>query len=163
MRNKITLARAKEAFNYNPATGVFTWKISRGRVKIGDVAGTNGSHGYRIIGIDGAYYFAHRLAWFFTHGYWPVEVDHKNGEPADNRISNLRDSTRQLNLHNQRRPQKRNKCGLLGVSYSKRRKKWRAQIAIDGRGRDIGYYDTPEEAHAAYVAEKRKIHSFCTI
>jgi hypothetical protein len=41
---------------------------------------------------------------------------------------------------------------LLGCSYDKQRKKWKARIYINGRRHFLGYWDTEEEASDAYIA-----------
>jgi hypothetical protein len=51
--------------------------------------------------------------------------------------------------------------GFLGVARSKKR--WKAHIKISGKQQTIGIYDTPEEAHSAYVEAKRRLHLGCTI
>ena len=114
------------------------------------------------IRIDGKGYQAHRLIWLYVNGAWPVnEIDHVNGVRNDNRISNLREVTNSQNLQNQRKPSLNNTSGFLGVSaYGG---KWLAQIKLSGKKQHIGYYDTPAEAHAAYIAKKREIHPFGTL
>jgi len=88
-------------------------------------------------------------------GDWPSGVvDHKDGNRANNVGKNLRDATLQQNNWN-RKP---NSSGLKGVSYVPRRKKWRAQIRVNGKKKEIGVFPTPEAAHAAYVAAAKKIH-----
>ncbi len=81
-KTPLTYERLREAFFYNPRTGVFVWASTRRgqRPKIGDIAGSVGKKsGYCIIGIDGFTHGAHRLAWFYMTGDWPKhEVDHKN-------------------------------------------------------------------------------------
>jgi hypothetical protein len=95
-------------------------------------------------------------------GEWPVsDVDHINGDPMDNSWRNLRQVSEHENLQNQRRPHSCNRCGLLGVS--KKPYGWQARIRIDGKSKHLGTFDTPEKAHAAYVAAKRLHHSTCTI
>ena len=84
----LTAERLREVLDYDPDTGVFTRKVrTASSVKVGDVAGSLNGKGYIRIRVDGRLYFAHRLAWLYVHGEWPVDqVDHINGIKNDNRI-----------------------------------------------------------------------------
>ena len=159
----LTAERLRGIMDYDPEIGVFTRKVRTANcVRVGDVAGSFTSKGYIRIKIDGRLYFAHRLAWLYVHGEWPVDqVDHINGIKNDNRIVNLREGNNAENQHNQRKPQANNKTGLLGVapSYGK----FVAQITVDRKYRHLGTFPTPEEAHAAYLAAKRQLHSHNTL
>lgn len=145
-------------------TGIFTRLRSQGPQKGGTRAGSMMRCGYEIIAIDRLKYVAHRLAWFYVHGKWPPhEIDHINGDRADNRIVNLRQATTSQNLQNQRKAQVTSKTGLLGVSYNgspHRERRWFARICVNQKTKVIGYFHTPEEAHAAYLEAKRKVHAF---
>jgi hypothetical protein len=91
------------------------------------------------------------------YGVWPTgEIDHLDGDPSNNRIENLRDSTHLVNMQNRRRANIGSKTGVLGVKPHGKR--FRATIETDRRGRHLGVFDTVEAAHAAYVAAKRIIH-----
>lgn len=90
----------KDVFDYNPDTGIFTWKKSQPpRGKAGDAAGYH-THGYIKISYKGKKYYAHRLAWLFMKGYMPSEIDHINQCKSDNRWCNLRESNRGENCAN---------------------------------------------------------------
>ena len=96
----ITAERLRELLHYDAETGVFRWKVRPYRTSIqsGTVAGMIYA-GYRRIRVDGQMYQAHRLAWFYIHGHWPVNlIDHKNTIRDDNRLSNLREATRAENV-----------------------------------------------------------------
>jgi hypothetical protein len=151
MMTKLNASRLREVLSYDPETGAFTWLVSTARHRrIGDVAGCV-KDGYRQIGIDGRRYRAHRLAWLWMTGEWPsAEIDHINGDPADNRIANLRPATSSQNKANARK-RSRNTSGWKGVSWHARDRKWRAMIGVAGRQQHLGYFDCPAEAHAAYV------------
>ena len=156
----IEYSRLKEYLRYDPLTGVFTWikKKTKGSVKVGDVAGCPHGNGYWDIRIDRRLYFAHRLAWFYMTGKWPNgHIDHKNGDPGDNRWENLREATASQNHANTRRP-KNNTSGLKGASYAKANNRWLAQIRKQGRHVYLGYHDTKEEAHAAYLEASRRLN-----
>lgn len=159
----LTAERLRELFHYDPETGAFTWKMltsPRGGVKIGDVAGSIDTKGYRIIRIDGRDHKAHRLAWLYMIGEWPKDqVDHRNGTPADNRFANLREATRAENGQN-RATSKNNTSGFTGVSWHGRDRKWRAQIRAGGRNQHLGMFASAEDAHAAYLAAKAELHPF---
>jgi hypothetical protein len=71
----LTAERLREVLDYNPETGVFTWKVRTSiRVVAGKVAGSVGKRGYLIIGVGGRNYYAHRLAWLHMTGEWPIAV-----------------------------------------------------------------------------------------
>lgn len=153
----ISLDRVNELLDYNPDTGVFMWKPK--------VAGHHrkGS-GYISIMIDGIEIKAHRLAWFVANGVWPSSViDHRNGDASDNRLENLRDVSIKTNNQNQRDPHQKSSTKYLGVCWHKTRMKWQASIRHNGKHKYLGLYETPEEAHAAYVSAKRLLHEGCTI
>lgn len=150
--------------SYDPATGVFRWLVDSNRVKAGDEAGCIDSRGYRRISVGRSYCKAHRLAWLFVHGNWPIyDIDHINGVRSDNRIENLRDAPTSVNTQNLKRARCDNKTsGLLGVSRQSGRE-WVAQIWANGRNHRLGNFEDPVEAHEAYLKAKRKLHAGCTL
>ena len=151
----LTLDRLKELLDYNPETGLFTWKITRNNyVKSGRIAEAKTDEGYVTITVDGECWRGHRLAWFYVHGVVPDrEIDHINCVKSDNRIANLRLATRSENRRN-RGLQKNNKSGVKGVSWSKAECRWDVRTRINGKQVFIGQFDSLEEA-----AEARK--QFC--
>jgi hypothetical protein len=157
--DSLTAERLREALHYDPATGLFVWTQPRrhSRRKPGDPAGTpRNTDGYLVIRIDGILYRAHRLAVLYMTGEWPPEhVDHRNGEPADNRWENLRVATTMQNLGNSRLSRV-NRSGLKGVTWHKAAKKW-AAYGSTGGGKTVylGLHKTPEEAHEAYLKHAR--------
>lgn len=159
----LTAERLREVVDYNPETGVLTRKVRLAqRHRVGDRADMFWPHmGYWRLSIDSRRYLAHRCAWLYVHGRWPEHnIDHINGNPADNRIANLRDVPQMVNVQNQRTS--RAASGLIGAQRFADGV-WRARIKVNGKYRHIGLYDTPEEAHRAYIAAKRKLHEGCTI
>ncbi len=146
----LTQQRLLSLLNYNPATGVFTWREDRTpSVRAGAVAGSQLSTGYIQIKVDERLYGAHRLAWFYIHGRWPTPcVDHRNMTKWDNRIENLREATRGQNNMNRRVPAN-NQSGFTGVGWNNHSKKWCARINIDGKRRNVGFFVRIEDAIAA--------------
>lgn len=157
-KTNLTADRLRELLHYDPATGVFTWKIGRqGAAGAGAVAGDINKRGYRRICVDYGRYMANVLAWLYMTGEWPEhDVDHRNNVRDDNRWENLRQVTRGVNNQNQHRPHRGNKSGFLGVSPN--RKGWAASINVDGVKTHLGTYPTPEAAHDAYLFAKRRMH-----
>ncbi len=154
---KHTQEELKEAFNYDPDTGLLKWKIKRGRSARGKEAGHVPSDGYRRVMLRGKLYQAHRLIWYLIHGDIPagMTVDHINGDTLDNRICNLRLATISQNSCN-RTAQENNKSGYKGVS--KKSRGYTAQICVQGVRHYLGYYPTPERAHTAYVVASLRLH-----
>lgn len=120
--------------------------------------------GYLRVQFEGRSYSVHRIAWLYANGCEPSgEVDHIDGDKTNNRIGNLRDVTRTHNQENLRLPHKDNACGLLGVCFNKKNRKFIAQITIKGHLNYLGSFDSAESAHEAYLTVKRKQHVGCTI
>ena len=159
----ITKDLLHELLDYDQLTGVFRWKKRTSMsIKVGDIAGKTYKVGYRVIKIKRVLYLAHRLAWLYMKGEWPNEViDHINGVRDDNRLSNLRSVSRSVNAQNQKKATSANKSGLLGVS--EKSGKFIARIGINRKQIKIGCYNSPSEAHQAYLNKKRESHEGCTI
>lgn len=161
--SQVTQERLKELFSYSVDTGLFTRIQPVPGAKIGKVAGCIKS-GYVVIRVDSILYRAHRLAWLYEHGKWPDgEIDHINGIKNDNRLCNLRDVSVQKNRQNQIRARRNNKSGFLGVHFVQARQKFRADICIEGRNKILGFFDTPDLAHEAYLNAKRGAHEGNTL
>lgn len=151
-------------FSYNPLTGLFTRKVASRGHAVGEIAGTPMLHGHILIGYKKQKHLAHRLAWYYVNGSWPQnQIDHINGDPSDNRIINLRESTQAENTQNRREASTRSKSGLLGVHWCDRAKKWIAKIMLNKATKYLGSFDNKEEAFDAYLQAKRKLHTFNTI
>ena len=157
---KLTQAELRRLLDYDPDTGIFRWKISphsMARIRIGSIAGNvwhNRGQPHRYIQIHGYRYRAHRLAFFYMRGYWPREIDHKNGDSLDNHWSNLRKCTSSQNSAN-RGPQKNNKLGVKGV-YRTKNGKFRVQVSKDGKNIYRGRFDTLAIAICAYRKAVKK-------
>jgi hypothetical protein len=151
-----TKERLDELLAYHLAAGYFTWKVSRGRVRAGTIAGTPDASGHIQIKIDGKPYLAHRLIFLMMTGRWPEnEIDHIDGNPANNRWANLRPATRAENARNLR-TNTRNTSGATGVCWHARLGKWQAHIAVDRKSIHLGYFAEFEDAVAARRATEVK-------
>ena len=148
----LTQSRLKEVLHYEPATGVFTWLVSRGNQKAGTPAGVAGR--YVAIGVDGTTYRAHRLAFLYMLGYIPALIDHEDMDKCNNRWSNLRVASGSDNQAN-KRVTARNKLGVKGVSRNG--KGFAAQLTKGGIKYRSTTYPTIEQAAEAY-AELARIH-----
>jgi hypothetical protein len=108
-------------------------------------AGSIHKTGYRHITWRGKVQKAHRLIFMLHYGYLPPEVDHINGDRADNRIENLRPATRSENQCN-RNALASNTSGYPGVSWHKASKAWLVRVMKNGKSHLIGYFKDLELA-----------------
>ena len=138
----------KSVLDYNPNTGVFTWKKRIANcVKVGEEAGANVDN-YVRIQIKGKSIYAHRLAFLFMGQPSPEYVDHINGVRSDNRWVNLRACSKSENNCNVRN-RADNKSGIKGVDWHKMTSKWQARIQKSDKRVTLGFFDCI--AHAACV------------
>ena len=139
--------------SYTPNDGKVWWITHpRRSTSDGTEAGNIMVNGYRKLKFMNKQYLVHRNAWFLYYGKFPKgDIDHIDHNPLNNRISNLRDVSRRVNLQNIN--PKKSKCleGMLGAS--RHQGKWRAQIYINGKQKWLGTYNTAIEANAAYLQE----------
>ena len=157
-KNDLTAEYLRKALSYDHETGVFRWKWREGHRgclnarQTDKIAGAVNGDGYVLININHRTYKAHRLAWLYIHGFWPInDIDHINGERTDNRIANLREATRQENTHN-RKINKNNSTGITGVNWDKQHQKYRVRI----KDNHIGLFTTLEAAATARAAAEIK-------
>lgn len=146
--------------SYNPESGQFTWiGEDAPRRRKNSLMQTRDTAGYIILRIEGKNHKAHRVAWHLEKGEDPgkFEVDHINGNKIDNRIVNLRLSTRGQNRANSTH-NKGSKSGIKGVYWCKNQKKWRAQITTNKKVIKLGSFTDPFEAHMAYREAAVKYH-----
>ena len=151
VKQELTQDSLKAMLHYDPETGIFTrLQATAHRIKVGDVAGCVGSHGYITFVVNSKRYLAHRLAWFYVYGKFPSkDIDHVNGIKTDNRLCNLRAATRSENLKN-KGITIQNTSGFKGVSWAKANQKWLAKCDVNGVQKNLGYFQTPEAASKVY-------------
>ena len=159
---ELTSKKLKSLVHYSPETGMFTWKerpIKSNRDKewnklyAGKSAGCLcHNSGYVNIVVRCKRYRAHRLAWLYVYGRWPsTQIDHINGNRADNRLDNLREV---INAENSKNSgiRKNNTSGIIGVYWSEKYRKWVASIKHAGKNICLGQY---EDKDLAITARKK--------
>lgn len=169
---ELTQARLKEVLEYDPETGVFRWLPRPVRTEhlrtdrvfnsnfAGKIAGADNGRGYLAIEVDAVGHKAHRLAWFYVHGVWPLDqIDHINRDRKDNRIANLREADNAKNQANAMRTD-RKIAPYKGLAFHKRagNRPWQAKITTGGKRLSLGYFATAEAAYSAYCDAARKYH-----
>lgn len=155
---ELTQDYLKECLNFDPSTGIFVWRHrprehfttniafkavnSRFAGKIAASASGQGKTTYTTIGVNGKAYYAHRLAWLYMFGKFPVDqIDHINGDGTCNKIINLREASHSENARN---------CSLFktntslynGVYFDSWGNRWRARIGARGREENLGSFKT---------------------
>jgi len=173
MRDDLTAIYVRSLLSYDPADGKFVWRprpremfqkaCAHGvwnRRYAGAPAGMSDRAGYVTIKIGRSGYKAHRLAWLYVNGVWPVsEIDHINGERGDNRIANLRECTRAENCQN-KSAKRTSRASHIGVGWNSACNKWSAQICCNGKQYYLGVFKRQEDAARAYAEAKARLHTF---
>jgi len=157
------LEELKEFLDYNPDTGIITWKKAKQGIRVGQVGGAINSDDRKTrmqIYFNCICYMLHRVAYYIYHGVDPLEkqIDHIDGNPLNNKIDNLRLATNEENQRN-RSISKNNTSGTTGVTWIKECQKWRAHIKNINLGHFINKEDaiqTRIEAEKKYFGEFRR-------
>lgn len=145
-----------EYFEY--CNGELYNKKPRQRVKLGQKLGyITDSDGYVKLGFKGKYYLAHRIIFMMFHGYIPKQIDHIDGNPANNLIGNLREASNTENSQNSKKRLK-NTSGFKNVHWRKDRSKWRVDIVINGKYTHFGSFDDIELADLVAQEARDKYH-----
>lgn len=172
-QNNFTADYLRSILDYDHETGEFRWK-HRPREHFGDnrtfsrcntmfggkKAGAVSPLGYVTIGIHGQVYTAHRLAWLWMTGEWPMlDIDHRDGDGLNNKWSNIRLATESQNLMNARL-RSDSSTGLKGVWARKRKNRTRfvASISANGKTVYLGTFDSSCEASDARNKAALQIH-----
>lgn len=165
VRKHLTQERLKEVLHYEPETGIFTWLVDiwcgsglpgkppkRAIVKAGEVAGCRQTQRgtYIFIRIDSSLYGAHRLAWLYMKGEWPIRVDHEDNDGTNNRWGNLRLATKSQNAANSK-IHFDSTSGVKGVWFSQASQKWCSMIRVDGSRKYLGLFVNKQDAAQAYA------------
>lgn len=165
---KVDIETLGELLSYCPLTGKITWRQrglkwfdnstnqKRWNTRYSNQTAGTTTQEYCQIRVLGTRHQAHRIAWAIYYGKWPCGlIDHINGNKIDNRINNLRDVDTQENSKNTKRPTN-NTSGHLGVSWSKSRSKWYANIKVNGFNIFLGYAENKEAAVVSRKAAEKK-------
>ena len=155
----LTAEKLRELLDYDPMTGVFTWRakepvtaaLRAWNTKWAGKAAGSTKAGRIKIKISGIFYRAHRLAWLYVYGQWPEGLlDHRDQDDSNNRIRNLRSATNAQNVVNSP-PRRTGTSGARGVTWNKRARKWQAAICVSGKSLYLGCYAEKADAAEAFA------------
>ncbi len=160
MRQKINVEELKKVFrlkdgnlerfdSYHSSKG---WGIVKNK--------GNAYDGYCQVRFNSMRIYYHTIVWLLSTGEdipEGVQIDHINCNRIDNRFENLRLVTDRENMQNMK---VHREGKLVGCSFHKRMNKYMARIVIGKKLIHLGYYDTEEEAHNAYVSACKYIEEY---
>lgn len=153
---KLTQKILKHYLYYNPRTGEwFRIRVPRSSAVFQEKCQTQRLDGYCTVQLFYKVYKLHRLAWLYMTGRWPKRIDHRDGNPANNKWSNLREATNSQNIANSKL-RKDNKLGFKGAYPH--RKGWVSCIRHNKKLIYLGFYKTPIQAHRVYAAKAKELH-----
>lgn len=131
---KPTQSLLLEYLKYDPATGILTWiKKPSKKTVLNSRAGSETANGYRTLFFQGKKYQEHHVVWCIVHGQFPtLQIDHIDQNRSNNRISNLREVTQSENSRNRARA-RFTRLDEVGIWYCRRRRKYVAEITLNGK------------------------------
>lgn len=154
------VARLREVLVYDADTGLLVWRVSRGRVSAGTVAGCDRGDGYQTVRVDRKLLLSHRVAWALHYGSWPDrDLDHVSGVASDNRIDNLRLASRSENMQNAQ-TRRAAKDTPRGVHWHARARKWCVVLYAQKQRHYVGLFASLADAIAARSTAKARVHTF---
>lgn len=145
-------------FKYDPETGHLFWRVKPcRRDPAGIKAGWPDKHGALLVNMNYLSYYVHRIIWKMLHNEEPPMIDHKDGQPGNNREDNLRAANDHLNQRNRKLLKRIKSASSKGVYKPRNKCYWVAQIKKNKVHCYIGSFSSEEEAHAAYLAKAREL------
>ena len=139
----MTQEEALQLFEYRD--GVLYWRAREDVRKswntklAGKPAGCPSGHGYLKIRFAKRSYYAHQIVYLMHHGLIPQVIDHIDCDTSNNRVENLRASSKSTNGMNRDKPVS-NTSGNKGVVWHKAARKWMASAVVAGRSIYLGLY-----------------------
>lgn len=155
----LTYSELTRVLDYNPLTGLFTWKVNEGKKRKGKIAGNiNKVSNYVQIRINKILYYAHILAWFYVTKHWPInQIDHKDNIRNNNVFENLQEATQNQNKK-KTILKSTNTLGYKGVGFDSRRNLYFSKIVSNRVTYWLGYFDCPKSAAEAYDEKAQILH-----
>lgn len=154
----ITAERLRELLDYDPETGIFTWRVSSRNYRVGDKAGSQRKNGRWLICVEHEKRMRSVWAFFWMTGQLPTQhIDHINRDPSDDRWANLRHCNRFENLHNMGL-RKDNTSGYIGVHKRTNGRYLAYTRTNEGKRIYLGHHPTAEEAARVRDAEAIKLY-----
>lgn len=147
-----------EFLSYDEESGQLIWqkRPPYSRIIVGNRAGNRLRNGRSLVKLNGSLLYVHHIIWWLVYSKWPTdELDHANGDPTDNRISNLREADRFKNTQNSRY---RGIAGLKGAYPLAHGDRWFSRITANGKSIYLGIFLTEKKAHFAYCVAAAKYH-----
>lgn len=151
----ITINEFRRCLSYDPITGEMRWKISLGnRAPVGKIINTNCKARYPRVRLHNKLMPAHRVAWALAYGVWPkYEIDHKDRNPKNMRLDNLRDVPHTINMQN---------TAAKGICFDTSRNKYMAYIDVYGKRKYLGRFDSKAAAELARSTAVKKFFEAIT-
>ena len=143
---------------YEVDTGLLWWKEKKINRQMDKSCGTLHHNGYLYLRMDGRLYTLHRVIWKMVTGREPDHLDHINGCRIDNRLSNLREVSRNQN-NRSIGITKANSSGYIGVRFSEKEKCWTTQITVERKRISLGRFKDKRQAVEAYNRKAIELHS----
>jgi hypothetical protein len=145
----LTQEQVKSLFDYKD--GELYWKSTK------KLSALLNQDGYKRSYINGKTYYNHRIVWLLHYGSLPKQLDHIDGNPANNCIENLREASYEGNNRNKKIP-KHNKSGYKNVYFAKSANMWRVQFSLNKKSITVGYFKDLELAGLVAQMAREKYH-----
>lgn len=161
-RSDFTVEMAREWFAYDPVEGcvIRIKNPDRGRKVAGQKAGRlHKGSGMSQVVFKGLVVYEQHLVWALCKGHWsPHQLRHRDDNKQNNRIENLCEVTNtQTSYSSLHLDPQVTVEGLSGVVQAPSGR-FKAQIFRE-KIIHLGTFDTPGEAHTAYLRAKQVLHS----
>lgn len=155
---KPSIKTLNETFVLDKNSGNLYWnkKVAR-KIIVGSEAGSSRPDGYKYVQLNKYVLAVHHVVYAMTHGYWPIEIDHADGNPSNNKPENLRESTRSENNYNRVTPS-HNTSGYKGVFKQKKGKSWSVRLTVNKVLHRISGFETKELAKEFLDLMRLELH-----